>query len=364
MEPLVPEGYTLIKNLSESPYRKVSLVKNIEDDKRYIIKVYDKKKIMENKSIVQSVLNEKKVLAEIDHPKIIKLRGTFKDDDNIGLILDLAKGIGLSTILQSHQKLPAELVSVIICQLIEIFEYLQSNGYVYKDLKASHVFLDKNSRITLIDLGMVEKLESGERSYIPAGTFHSMAPEMIDVWESSILNSGKVDQENLPGYNHNIDLYAIGVLIHELLLGKPPYGYLQAIADKEKRLEYFTKTREGINNDEQLELIEENLGKVLNEQQNNLIDLMNNLLKPNHEERLGANRQTEEIKQHSAINWYNFEDEAEYLDSFTKKSKCKLGIDELNDILSFVETCGIHNESDFADDEKLNEEEQKIFDDF
>ena len=116
---------------------------------------------------------------ELSHPKINKLINTFKDDKHIGLTLELAKGIGLSDILKSYHKIPAELIRIIICQVIDILGYLNKNDYVYKDLKASHIFLNKTGKITMIDFGMAEKLENGQKSYIPAGTFHSMAPEMI-----------------------------------------------------------------------------------------------------------------------------------------------------------------------------------------
>jgi len=256
---------------------------------------------------------------ELNHPKIIKLKDTFKDDSHIGLILDLAKGTGLSNVLQAHHRLPYELIWIIISQLVQIFDYLHSNGYVYKDLKASHIFLNKNGNITLIDLGMVEKLEILQRSYIPAGTFHSMAPEMIDIWESSIINDGKVDEEGLKGYNTNIDLYAIGVLIHELLFGKPPYGYLQATTDRDERLEYFEKTRDELSEENLKTLIEQKLGSTLNKKQDHLIDLMEQLLKKDEEERLGANREIDKIKQHEAIKDYNHEEEDKFLEDFVQK---------------------------------------------
>ena len=59
MEDLIPEGYVLDQVISDNVYRKVSIVKNTEDNHKYVIKVYKKDKVMQNKSIVQSILNEK-----------------------------------------------------------------------------------------------------------------------------------------------------------------------------------------------------------------------------------------------------------------------------------------------------------------
>ena len=150
--------------------------------------------------------------------------------------------------------------------------------------------------ITLIDLGMIEKLESGKRSHIPAGTFHMMAPEMIDLWESLLINAGAIDKEKLAGYNQNIDLYAIGILIYELLLGKPPYEYLQATASNDERLKYFESTRDEINQEKLKERIDEKLGSDLTETDEGLIDLMLSLLTKDENQRIGANKNFDAIK--------------------------------------------------------------------
>jgi hypothetical protein len=50
-------------------------------------------------------------------------------------------------------------------------------------LKASHTFIDKHMNLTLIDFGMSESFAEQELSYHTSGTFHNMAPEVIDIWE-------------------------------------------------------------------------------------------------------------------------------------------------------------------------------------
>ena len=49
---------------------------------------------------------------------------------------------------------------------------------MYKDLKASHVFLDEQMRVTLIDFGLSELVSDGVTS-VPGGTMHAMSPEML-----------------------------------------------------------------------------------------------------------------------------------------------------------------------------------------
>ena len=270
--------------------------------------MYDKSKLMQNKGLVANVLNEKKALSEIDFVKINKMEDTFKDDKHIGLILELAKGISLVEILHSYHRVPSEIIKIVICQLVSAIEHLHVKGYVYKDLKASHVFISKNGMLTLIDLGMAEKLDEGQRSRIPAGTFHSMAPEILDLWESSISNDGIVD-ESLTGYDFNADLYALGILIHEMLIGKPPFGYLQATTSAEERLAYFEQVRSGIDIEEFKVNLGDKLERAFTETEEQLIDLMQQLLKQQDVDRLGAERDFETLKAHELFKDYDWSDE-------------------------------------------------------
>lgn len=52
-------GYTEVKKLTENPYRVVTIVKDDNDGRKYVSKVYNKPKLMQNRSMVQNVLNEK-----------------------------------------------------------------------------------------------------------------------------------------------------------------------------------------------------------------------------------------------------------------------------------------------------------------
>ena len=59
---------------------------------------------------------------------------------------------------------------------------------MYKDLKLSHVFVDKNDlQINLIDFGMSEELDEYNTTSRPGGTFHCMSPEMAYLYQAKLL---------------------------------------------------------------------------------------------------------------------------------------------------------------------------------
>mmetsp|Transcript_1378 Transcript_1378/g.1884 ORF Transcript_1378/g.1884 Transcript_1378/m.1884 type:complete len:105 (-) Transcript_1378:591-905(-) len=66
----------------------------------------------------------------------------------------------------------------IVIQLVLCLGSLHEQGIIYKDLKATHVFLDEEMRLTLIDFGLSEQVSDGYTS-LPGGTMHAMSPEML-----------------------------------------------------------------------------------------------------------------------------------------------------------------------------------------
>ena len=73
----------------------------------------------------------------------------------------------------------------LVIQLAIAFENLHALDIMYKDLKATHVFLDKNLKLTLIDFGHSEQISDGS-STAPAGTLHAMSPEMLILFTKTV----------------------------------------------------------------------------------------------------------------------------------------------------------------------------------
>ena len=118
---------------------------------------------------------------------------TTKDEDNLCLVMEVASGIDLVQVIKLlAPKLKFDpnpdvfeyademevFLKHITIQLLLALTSLHENQILYKDLKASHVFIDKWLRVTLIDFGMCERTKAGTTG-TPAGTFHAMSPEML-----------------------------------------------------------------------------------------------------------------------------------------------------------------------------------------
>ena len=104
----------------------------------------------------------------------------------------------------------------ILIQILIAFDSLHKADLVYKDLKATHIFLDKQMRVTMIDFGLSEQVSDGSTS-VPAGTLHAMSPEMLVLFTK--VTSGQ--QASIDYTKECVtdahDYYSLGVLLLELI---------------------------------------------------------------------------------------------------------------------------------------------------
>jgi serine/threonine protein kinase len=110
--------------------------------------------------------------------------------------------------LQNVGRLSEEQARFYLAEIVLAVEYLHDNQVLYRDLKPENVLIDLEGHIKLTDFGLsVNNLKENELRYTFCGSAEYMSPEMVS-------NSG---------HNSASDIYAIGALLHEMLLGTPPF---------------------------------------------------------------------------------------------------------------------------------------------
>lgn len=103
-------------------------------------------------------------------------------------------------------------------QLLEGLDALHANQIIYKDLKASHVFVTSQGSVTLIDYGMAEQVGESKQTLLAGGTLHSMSPEMLKLYAQQRSDGAAEGQLQQVGFNS--DVYGVGVLLLELISPK------------------------------------------------------------------------------------------------------------------------------------------------
>ena len=253
------KDFKTLKILGKGSYGKVYLVKNINTNKIYAMKILDKQFLLEKNQITHTK-TERIALEKLKHPFIVKLNYAFQDFKNLYFITEFLQGGELFYHLRKKSGFKEKAVKFYMSQVLLALEFMHDNNYIYRDLKPENIMIDKQGNIKLTDFGLSKILKPNETTYTLCGTAEYLAPEII---------FGK-------GYDKTCDWFSFGVVIFEMFCGYHPFG------KKNKKIDptiYLRKT-----------YIPEKVGKKAK-------DLIEKLFVGDPKKRLGYNS-ADEVKNH------------------------------------------------------------------
>jgi hypothetical protein len=145
----------------------------------------------------------------LKHPNLLSLFDLRTDPQgDHWVVMEYISGEPLTAVLNRHpQGLPVELVQAWFVALTRAVGYLHDHGIVHRDLKPANIFLE-NGTVKIGDYGLCKFISSSQHTAQTqsVGTVHYMAPE---------ISTGN--------YNKQIDVYAAGIILYEMLTGKVPF---------------------------------------------------------------------------------------------------------------------------------------------
>lgn len=192
------DDFELDRTIGTGSFGRVMIVYAKRDrTQRYAMKMLKKENIVKMKQ-VEHTLNEKKILASIDFPFIVKLVYGFKDTSNLYMVLEYVSGGEMFTHLRKTGRYSEENACFYASQIVLTFEYLHYLNIVYRDLKPENVLYDSSGYVKITDFGFAKIIK--DRTWTLCGTPEYLAPEII-------LSRG---------YNKAVDWWALGVIIYEM----------------------------------------------------------------------------------------------------------------------------------------------------
>jgi tRNA A-37 threonylcarbamoyl transferase component Bud32 len=155
---------------------------------------------------------EARAMAKLSHPNIVAVHDTGEAGGLPFLVMEYVDGVTLRDAIRTKAVTPAEALAI-IPQICDALEYAHKHGVVHRDIKPENILLDANGRVKIADFGLAKLADPDSMSLTGTmqamGTPHYMAPEQ---WEKP----AEVD--------HRADIYALGVVLYELLTGELPLG--------------------------------------------------------------------------------------------------------------------------------------------
>jgi eukaryotic-like serine/threonine-protein kinase len=159
----------------------------------------------------------------LEHPGVVK---TFNSEyrSRVYMVIEWANGRLLRSILNEEKRLPIDRAVQIALKICDALDYMHKRGIVHRDLKPENVMVDEQDNVKLIDFGIAMKEDARRLTFVnlsaTLGTPDYISPEQV--------KGQRGDQRS--------DVYALGIMLYEMLTGQVPFTGPNPLAAMNERL--------------------------------------------------------------------------------------------------------------------------------
>ncbi|BGO93281.1 hypothetical protein NBRC10512_006195 [Rhodotorula toruloides] len=217
-------SFEIGKPLGKGKFGRVYMARTLVEPKYIVaLKCLHKEELVKNR-VEKQVRREIEIQSHLAHPNILRLHGYFHDETRIFLILEFAGRGELYKQLSKCGRFSEKRSSRYIAQMADALAYLHAKHVIHRDIKPENILIGMNGELKIGDFGWSVHAPGNRRSTL-CGTLDYLPPEMVENRE----------------HTDKVDLWALGVLCYEFLVGNPPFEDLsghQATYNKITRLQY------------------------------------------------------------------------------------------------------------------------------
>jgi len=153
---------------------------------------------------------EAEIGQKMDHPGVMKVL-EIGEGGQLYMVMEWVEGRLLRQVLHEQRKLPIERAIRITIAVCDALDYIHRNGVVHRDLKPENIMIDREDHIKLIDFGIAASASARRLTFAKLsqtmGTPDYISPEQV---------KGKRG-------DGRSDIYALGVMLYEMVTGKTPF---------------------------------------------------------------------------------------------------------------------------------------------
>jgi hypothetical protein len=208
--------FEIIEEVGHGGFARVYRARNPDLDVEVALKVLSPRLTWEP-AFVKRFHQEAQATAKLRHPNIVRIHDVGRDEEDLYIAMEYLDGQTLAQLLEDQGALALDRALPILEQVASALDYAHDEGVVHRDVKPSNVMVQEGRRgalhATLTDFGLVKVMQSSEvftSTGSILGSPHYMAPEQADIKRTDEIGPAT-------------DLYSLGVVAYEMLVGQLPF---------------------------------------------------------------------------------------------------------------------------------------------
>ena len=216
------DDYAVEGQLGAGGFAVVYLVRDVHLKRKLAVKVLSPD-IIASHSVLERFRREAETIAQLSHPHIVPLHFIGQKNDLVYLVMEAIDGGSLGDRLEREGQLTIEEAARIFGEVASALAHAHKRGVIHRDIKPQNVLLDSESgRALVTDFGIARTAEGGSLTAtgMVVGTPAYLSPEQVTGEPS----------------DHRADIYALGVMMYQMLTGQPPFTGATPTAVLMKRL--------------------------------------------------------------------------------------------------------------------------------
>lgn len=201
--------YRILKSIGRGGMADVYLAKDLILDNEYVAIKVLRTNYQTDQVAVARFQREARAMAELSHPNIVAIRDIGEEDGQQFLAMEYVDGADLKKYIQDHAPLSNNEVVRIMEEVLAAMTRAHEHGIVHRDLKPQNILLTKEGTVKVTDFGIAVAFAETSLTQTNSmlGSVHYLSPEQARGSKATIQS----------------DIYAMGIMLFEMLTGKIPY---------------------------------------------------------------------------------------------------------------------------------------------